>query len=323
MRLSSDGTVDGGTVVAPSEYWNPCVTTLDHKGTTYEGVTRPHDKACDTLVGRGWGVYLKPDGTIVTNSAEQMIKAVVSVLVVVVVVTMVREVSSVVLLFSNNFYRNYALPSVFESDLGERGKSFHKWWTVAYKADKREECIRLFGDMMDAAGMDTVARVSDVAGDVAGTAQSITESLALAYLKSMADSENPVATTTTTTASSLGGERVTNRFSHRPVRTAWAVSYGLVRHHVFTQILKVEEGNDRPVLDHVLVIVASLVIAVVFRQYASSSSTRRGSARLQKKVLDHLPRGGRRGTSSGEASRGLTTRGSRCNNSTQVTRSCV
>ena len=64
------------------------------------------------------------------------------------------------------------------------------------------------------------------------------------------------------------------------------VMYWLLKQYIFTSILKVEEGNDRPTGNYVLVAVCTIVMTIMLRKYAyilHSASIRKS---FKQKVLE-------------------------------------
>lgn len=276
-----NGFVDGGVVLPPMDYWNPCVTTLKHKANVYRGVERRHNAACATLVGKPWDVYLQEDGTIQTHNALQIVKSVLACISIVLSVSLVRDVVASGLLIGNGFYENYALSKVFDTELGTAGQRYAKWWTWAFKADKREECVRLLGDVAESAQFESFATVADFAEGAALLAKVSTDSIALAYLSAI--TKNPKGGTVNTATLASEGLRI---FLVRLVLVflLFAVVTRVFRNYIFNTVMKVEERNDRPMVDYVLLLVVSAVTTLFLSQYVYVLHAARLRAAFKQRV---------------------------------------
>ena len=280
-----DGNVNGGTVLPPSKFWNPCSTVLHHKDKMYAGVQRPHDGPCSTLVGKGWDVYLQEDGSILTQNAGAYGKAIAQIVGFLAGTHFAFETFKLVLLVSNGFYAEYKLPDIFKSELGDAGKLYKLWWTRAYKADAGENCLDAVGDIAGALGADVVENATDAASGIAKVAERVTETVALAYLSSMAHASD--MRNVDTRLSSVSGKAFKIMISRVLYLCVFSiVMYLLLKQYIFTSILKVEEGNDRPTGNYVLVAVCTIVMTIMLRKYAyilHSASIRKS---FKQKVLE-------------------------------------
>jgi hypothetical protein len=287
VRLNN-GSVDGGTVEKPSKYWNPCITTLDHKGNRYENVARPHNETCSSLLTKGWDVYLQEDGSIKTNNIGAYGKVILQIVALLATVQLVYDVVKLSLLVKNGFYSEYKLPGIFKSgELGTAGKMYAKWWTIAYKADAGGNCLKAIGDLGNAAGAKFVNDVTDAAESVTNVVGTVTETAALAYLASMASAKDVRNIDPNMSVLAIRTMKIL------AVRTMLLcllllIIYIVLRRYVFTTILKVEEGNDRPMLNYVIVALCAVIITFMFRKYVyiAHSSTIRSS--FKKKVLEQI-----------------------------------
>ena len=282
-----DGKIDRGIVLRPSKYWNPCNTTLDHKGTEYKKVIRAHDQTCNTLVGKEWDVYLQEDGSILTNNVGAYTKVIAELVRLLAAAQLSNETLKLILLVSNDFYSNYKLPDIFKSDLGNAGKLYHTWWTRAYKADAAGNCFVAVEDLAGAIGVDVVKNVTEKAKDLTQMAESVSETKAMAYLSSMANASNI--------------KRVDTRFSTLTgyvfkivflrilfLCLFYRILYMLLKRHIFTAILKVEEGNDRPIGNYILVALCAVVLTVMFRKYVYIAHNANIRKAFKENVLEQL-----------------------------------
>ena len=132
--------------------------------------------------------------------------------------------------------------------------------------------------------------VTNVVGKVVNVAETVTETAALAYLASMASSKD--VTNVNIDMSKLLG-RTTKIVAVRVMLLCLLllVLYTLLKQYIFTFILKVEEGNDRPKLNYVMVALSAVVMTFIFRKYVyiAHSATIRQS--FKKKVLKQLGEG--------------------------------
>ena len=269
VRLKN-GSVDGGTVQVPQRMWNPCVVNTEHKGKQYL-LTRPHDRACSTLIGRMWGVYKDSKGRISTHNAVPWVKTISSLVALVSFVELARESIAMGLLLGNGFYMKYELPKIFESELGDAGRKYAKWWTWAFKSDKREECLQVLGDVLDAVGLETAASISDFAEGATGWVKFSTDSIALAYLKALTTMKDVKSPVDTFQISKLGFQILLKRILFTLL--LFAVVYVVLQQYVFLGTLRIEEGLTRPLRDRVLVLVGAIVLTVMFRQYVNLAHT--------------------------------------------------
>jgi len=287
----NNGGVDGGTVEKPSEYWNPCVTTLDHKGKKYENIKRFHNDNCSSLLSKEWDVYMQEDGSIKKNNVGAYGKVIAQIIVVLTKVQLIHDIGKLGLLVSNGFYSNYTLPDVFKSgQLGNAGKMYAKWWNRAYKADTGQKCLQAIGDVGSALGASFVDDVTNVAESVAGITETVTESAALAYLTLIANAKdvtNVDIYTSKIPATII--KIVAVRFIF--LCLLLLIVFKILKAYMFTFILKVERGNDRPMIDYVMVAIGAMVMTFILRKYvyiAHSSSIRK---KVKKKVLKQLGAG--------------------------------
>lgn len=289
VRLHN-GSINGGTVMRPSKFWNPCNTTLDHKGKKYTNVRRAHDQSCETLVGKGWDVYLTKEGNIHTTNAGAYGKVIAQIVGLLAVAQLSHQIFKLVLLVSNDFYSSYKLPELFKTELGDAGRLYHTWWTRAFKADTAENCLGAIGDLGSAFGADSVENVTDAAANVATAAESVTETAALAYLSAMARADD-VRNVDVRMSSLAGG--IFGIVSKRIVLLCvlCVILYLILKQYIFTTILKVEEGNDRPIGNYVLVALCAVVLAIMFRKYVYMAHSARIRNSFKSKVLEQLPNG--------------------------------
>ena len=283
-----NGSVDGGTVEVPSKHWNPCITTLNHKGKAYENVVRRHDDKCIRLIGKGWDVYLQKDGSIKTNNAGAYGKIAAQVVGLLASTQVMFDVLKIALLWSNGFYSDYKLPDIFMSgELGEAGIKYATWWTRAYKADTGENCVQAINAVGGAVGAGAVTDVTNAAEGWIQTAETVTETAALAYLSSMASAKD--VRNANTNMSMLTGHTM-KVIAVRAVLLCLLLSilYSCLQRYVFATILKVEEGNDRPTLDYGIVACCAVIVTFMLRKYVyiAHSATIRSS--FKKKVLHQL-----------------------------------
>lgn len=269
VRLHN-GSVNGGTVEPPAQLWNPCSTTLNHKGKMYTHVTKLHSDVCNTLIGDDWDVYLRDDGVIVPVDVGAYGKAIAQIVMGIASLQAGANLVQLGVLISNGFFHNYTLPNVFASNkLGPDGVKYAKWWKYAYKFRNAERCVdgavMMSKMVVDSRSVNSkLQKMADAAGTVADVAGSVSEVRALAHLSHMARKGFEEESST---------GYIYGRMAYIVVRRGvllllfFILLYVRLRRYIFGNILKVEEGNDRPFADYVIVVTCALLATFIFRKY--------------------------------------------------------
>lgn len=260
------GSVNGGTVEPQSTNWNPCLTTLDHRGTLHEDIPRPHSDKCSTLVGNTWKVYLQEDGTILPDNFSQMFKAGLMTAALVAKILVVREIAAMALLFSNGFYQGYGNVATMEDgSMGAAAQRFQTLWRQSFTLRNSERCLQVAGKGLNALGMNRAAAAAQSVQQLPGALRWFKDTISACYLFLLSRSDRKLEAVST-------GSLIRAGLIVLLVRTILyllllRVIYKGISLHIFQTILKTEEDLDRTRQDYMVALVCSAAISFALKEY--------------------------------------------------------